>query len=295
MALDDNAVVVAAKGYVFTADVGTAAPSPDDVDTLDPELFGCQTVTFAVTGTPTGGSFTVKFASGDTPATIPWNATPDQVQTLVEALASVGADNTSVAGAALPAGTITVTFCEALEGETLTATVVDAGLTGGSTPHATVTTTTAALTWKMVGHTSREKMPEFGFSGGKPKLRGTWQRKALREVMPNEPEEDYIMLRLEQFDVDVLNLYYGDLDTSVNGVVGVPGENPPIEKAVLVWIVDGDTALAFYAPKAAIERDASIDLPIDDFTGFPIKATFLDLPRKKRFYWISKDLLGTAV
>jgi len=66
MALDDNAVVVAAKGYVFTADVGTAAPSPDDVDTLDPELFGCQTVTFAVTGTPTGGSFTVKFASGDT-------------------------------------------------------------------------------------------------------------------------------------------------------------------------------------------------------------------------------------
>lgn len=36
MALNDTAVITAAKGYIFTAPVGTAAPTPTEVDTFNP-------------------------------------------------------------------------------------------------------------------------------------------------------------------------------------------------------------------------------------------------------------------
>ena len=40
MALNDNAVFTAAKGFVYTAPVGSAAPTRDSLADFDPELFG---------------------------------------------------------------------------------------------------------------------------------------------------------------------------------------------------------------------------------------------------------------
>jgi hypothetical protein len=71
----------------------------------------------------------------------------------------------------------------------------------------------------------------------------------------------------------------------------VAGGTPvPLEKALLIIIVDGDTKIAFYSPKASIRRDDSIQLKVDDFGALPIRATFLKYGSRNKFEWINEDL-----
>jgi hypothetical protein len=102
-----------------------------------------QTVT--VTGSPTGGTYTLRFGpaqTGYTTAAITHNATAADVQSALEALTSVGASNVAVTGA-FP--TYTVTFRNWLGGRSMPLLVATAALTGGTTPGVTVTRTTAGL------------------------------------------------------------------------------------------------------------------------------------------------------
>ena len=66
-----------------------------------------QTVT--VTGTPTGGTFTLTYA-GATTAAIPFGATSAQVVTALEALPNIGAGNVTGSGGALPGTPVVITF-----------------------------------------------------------------------------------------------------------------------------------------------------------------------------------------
>lgn len=292
MPLIDEAVITAAQGYVFRAPVGTAAPTPADVDALvDPEVFGSQVSTFTVTGTPTGGSWTVKCASGDTPVTVPFNPTKAQFQDALESLQSVGVGNTVVTGTALSSG-FAVSFVGPLQGKTITITIVDAGLTGGTTPHVTSSVTTATNGWINIGHTGRKKLPEFGFEGGKLEVKGSWQKLRLREIQTGDPVVDSVKIELEQFDPVALELYYGEDSADTPGVFGVAGDFIPIECALLIVIMDGDIRIGFYAPRASVSRDASITLTEDDFGSLPIKASFLNLGSRRLFDWISEALLS---
>lgn len=103
-----------------------------------------QTVT--VTGTPTGGTYTLSFG-GQTTAGIPYNATAAQVRTALEALSSIGAGNVTTAGGPHPGTAVTVTFVGTLANTNVAQmTSNSAGLTGGTSPTATVTTTTGGGT-----------------------------------------------------------------------------------------------------------------------------------------------------
>ncbi|MET7395612.1 hypothetical protein ABZS66_19190 [Dactylosporangium sp. NPDC005572] len=103
-----------------------------------------QTVT--ITGTPTGGTYTLTF-NGQTTAAIPYNATAAQVKTALEALSTIGAGNVTTAGGPHPGTAVTVTFVGTLANTNVAQmTANSAGLTGGSTPTVTVTTTTAGGT-----------------------------------------------------------------------------------------------------------------------------------------------------
>lgn len=292
MAQNDKAVVVASQGFVFRAAPGTAAPTPSELAALNPETFGAQVQTITVTGTPDGGSFTVQNEVTDTPATVAYNATADQLQTAVESLESVGAGNTHVDGTSLATG-LAVSFIGELQGETLDLlTVDDANLTGGTTPAATASVTTAANGWKALGHTSRDTMPEFGFDGGDTSVKGSWQKKRLREIASGDPVADFVTLSLEQWDRDSLELYYGVDAAGTPGVFGVSGEFIPLEQAFLTIIVDGAVKLGFYAAKASIKRDDSIDTPVDDISSLPVKATFLNLGTHRLYDWINEDLFA---
>ncbi|WP_448333480.1 hypothetical protein [Streptomyces sp. DSM 41534] len=103
-----------------------------------------QTVT--VTGTPTGGTYTLTF-SGQTTTGIPYNATATQVKTALEALSNVNVGDVTVTGGPHPGTPVTVTFVGQYLGDDVgQMTASGTGLTGGTTPAVSVSTTTAGGT-----------------------------------------------------------------------------------------------------------------------------------------------------
>lgn len=117
------------------SDDPTTAINPDQtVDTNEQ-----QTVT--ITGSPTGGTFTLTF-SGSTTDTIAYNAAASTVQTKLRALDSIDGANVSVTGSA--GGPYTVEFIGELAATNVAQmTASGAGLTGGTTPGVTIATAVA--------------------------------------------------------------------------------------------------------------------------------------------------------
>ncbi|WP_280425280.1 major capsid protein [Nocardia carnea] len=97
-----------------------------------------QTVT--ITGTPTGGHFTLSFG-GSTTSNLAHNATAATVQAALAALPTIGTGNIAVAGSA--GGPYTVTFIGALGATNVAAMTATGSLTGGTTPAVAVALTTA--------------------------------------------------------------------------------------------------------------------------------------------------------
>lgn len=103
-----------------------------------------QTVT--ITGTPTGGTFTLSFG-GFTTAAIAYNANAATVQAALEALPTIGTGGVTCGGGALPGVAVTVTFAGNLTKLAVaTITVGTNALTGGTSPAVAVTETTPGVT-----------------------------------------------------------------------------------------------------------------------------------------------------
>jgi hypothetical protein len=99
-----------------------------------------QTIT--VTGTPTGGTFTLTFA-GETTAAIAFNASAATVRAALEALGNVNSGDLTATGGALPGTPVVVTFGGQFAGDNVPLlTANSGGLTGGSSPTVTPSTTT---------------------------------------------------------------------------------------------------------------------------------------------------------
>lgn len=106
-----------------------------------------QTVT--ITGAPAGGTFTLTY-SGQTTATIAYNAASAAVQSALVALSTTGTGNVTVTGSA--GGPYTVTFTGALAGTNVAAlTADDSGLTGGTAPEVVVATSTEGGSGNAIG------------------------------------------------------------------------------------------------------------------------------------------------
>lgn len=101
---------------------------------------GDEVQTVTITGTPTGGTFTLSY-DGQATAPIAYNAAGAAVQTALEALPGIGVGNVTVSGSA--SGPFTVTFAGDL-GDRHVQTLVGNGasLTGGTDPGVTVVVTT---------------------------------------------------------------------------------------------------------------------------------------------------------
>lgn len=149
-----------------------------------------------------------------------------------------------------------------------------------------VNAATTVTGFTLIGHTSRDDLPEFGFDGGDTEPVGTWQVEALRTVT-TEPAVDFVTFQLVQFDEDTLELYYGAANTQSDGSYGLAGApGGSTEKAFLIIIVDGPRKIAFWAPKVELRRDDSIGLATDAFGTLPMRATFLTPPSGDLFRWI---------
>jgi hypothetical protein len=102
-----------------------------------------QTVT--ITGTPTGGTFTLTSTRGGvstTTSAIAYNATAAAVQAALQALSNIGPGNVTVTGGPGPGTPYVATFDFDEDVPQMTAT---GSFTGGSSPAIAVTTTTAGV------------------------------------------------------------------------------------------------------------------------------------------------------
>jgi hypothetical protein len=102
------------------------------IDGLTTTEFGAYDIqTLSISGTPTGGTFTLAFTVGGlATAAIPYNATAAQVQAAMQALPAL-TNMVSCSGGPLPASTVTITFTKLQSMPTL---ITTNGLTGGSSP-----------------------------------------------------------------------------------------------------------------------------------------------------------------
>jgi hypothetical protein len=96
-----------------------------------------------LTGSPTGGTFTLTFM-GQTTAGVAYDANAAAVQSALEALSTIGSGNVACAGGPLPGTAVSVTFQGTLAATNVAImTGSGASLTGGSSPDVSITTTTS--------------------------------------------------------------------------------------------------------------------------------------------------------
>lgn len=130
----------ARDGSVFIAPY-----SADGITTLSAGTQANEVQTVTITGTPTGGTFTLTYA-GQTTAGIAYNADAAAVQSALEALSNLVPGDVTVGGGPGPGTPYTVTFGGSLASSNVAEmTASGASLTGGTSPAAAVTTTTPGV------------------------------------------------------------------------------------------------------------------------------------------------------
>jgi hypothetical protein len=106
-----------------------------------------ETQTITITGSPTGGSFTLTYA-GQTTSAIAYNANAATIQAALEALSTIGAGNVNVTGS----GPFTVEFINDLADENVAAMTADgASLTGGTSPDVEIAEASAGAQYVELG------------------------------------------------------------------------------------------------------------------------------------------------
>jgi hypothetical protein len=150
--------------------------------------------------------------------------------------------------------------------------------------------TTGISPWVSLGHTARDDLPVFGFEGGDTETKGTWQNATFREVTTTAAS-DFVTFNCHQFDEQVLELYYSA--TTPGSTVGkfdvTDAATTQVQKALLIVIVDGTATVGFHATKASFRRDDSMELAVDEFAAFPLRATMLKNSTDPLFSWLSYD------
>lgn len=151
---------------------------------------------------------------------------------------------------------------------------------------------TPGVAWTEIGHTSLEDMPSFSFDGGDSEIKGTWQKKSLRNIQTEAPVE-YVTFVAHQFDKLALSLYYGTDGGAVDGRFGVEaaGQKPG---ALLIVMTDGTHSVGFTASKGTYGREDNIELDSEEFNGLPIRFTILSPASGPAFEWIDEDYLSES-
>jgi len=145
-ALDDNNLI---KGAARIIAAPFSAPYPTSAGALGQMIRTGATTqnevqTLTMTGTPTGGTFTLMIY-GDVTTALAFNATAAQVQTALQALPNIG-NNVAVSGGPFPGTPIVVTYNNYMAGEPQQLiALANNSLTGGTTPTVTPVRTTAGF------------------------------------------------------------------------------------------------------------------------------------------------------
>lgn len=169
-------------------------------------------MTLTTPGTPTGGSFSLVYDGRQT-GTVPFNASAANVDTALEALANLGASQVTCAGGPLPTA-VTITFdgpATQKRPHPLITQGTPNGLTGGSSPTASIANTTPGVNathqttaggtagfwmtwWQTIGQTTIQRLKMNDGRISSLTIEASTGTKALR-ITPNllfvDPAEAY--------------------------------------------------------------------------------------------------------
>lgn len=95
-----------------------------------------------ITGSPTGGTFTLTFESQET-GDLPYNATAAEIETALLALSTIDPGEVKCFGGQLPDLAVSIHFRKGLGGANTTTIISTDSLTGGSSPQSVISTPTA--------------------------------------------------------------------------------------------------------------------------------------------------------
>jgi hypothetical protein len=135
----ENGAVTFTLQNAATKDGNAWGKGPYNVAINTPLVNEVQTVT--ITGTPTGGTFTLTY-SGQTTSAIAYNAANSAVLAALEALSNIGVGDVAVTGGPGPGTPYVVTFGGDLAAENVAQMTATGSFTGGTAPAVAVTTTT---------------------------------------------------------------------------------------------------------------------------------------------------------
>lgn len=118
-----------------------------DASTLAPVGGVSEVQTITETGTPTGGTFTLKYRGQET-AAIAYNAAASAVASALQALSNIGSTGVTATGGALPGTPVVVTFAGPLANtDVFMLQLGTNSLTGGTAPTVTVAQTTQGVSY----------------------------------------------------------------------------------------------------------------------------------------------------
>ena len=125
---------------VRTTDTPSRATSTGGMDGHQPLSAVNEVQRLVITGSPSGGTFTLTFRS-QTTSSIAYNATATAVQTALAALSTIGSGNVTVTAVNgdLPASSLLIEFKGTLAQNSLPLITATSFLTGGSTPAIAIT------------------------------------------------------------------------------------------------------------------------------------------------------------
>jgi len=148
--------------------------------------------------------------------------------------------------------------------------------------------TAPASPWDNIGHTSREDGLTITRDGGDSETIGTWQNPTLRER--RDPTTFAITAFLHQVTNDVLEMYFGPGDVDTADQFGVTSSTATIERALYIRIIDGTNEAGLYVPKVSISSEDDVEVDVEGFLAFPIRATVLQVTGSNLMTWLGPEL-----
>jgi hypothetical protein len=249
------------------APTGTTAPT-DASTTLAVPVNEIQTIT--ITGTPTGGTFTLTYA-GQTTAGIAYNAVAAAVQSALQALSTVGTGGVTVAGGPGPGTAWTATFTGILAGTNIAQmTASAASLTGGTTPAVDVTTTTPGVSgWYSPGLVSEDGLTK-DLSNTSKDIRAYGLSSVARKIVTSEDVTfKVVFLESNAVSLGVYNRLPLTGATAIipdsNGAFSVTEGTFRSQRYAAVFdAVDGSNLIRTYAPSVEVTEKDSFTIKAGD-------------------------------
>jgi hypothetical protein len=241
---------------------------------------GVQTVT--ITGTPTGGTFTLTW-NGQTTAPIAYNATASAVQSALQALP--GGSGLTATGGPLPTTAVAVNLPAAVNQSAITAN--GAALSGGSTPAVAVAQTTpgtqatneatASLPTAFLdsGYCDQKGL-DFKTNTSSNDVKGYGTTQVLRTIISDQKKTiDLTFLETNPTSVAVYNsVPLGSIVPDSSGFFKVTSGVPKNTQYAAVFdAVDGSNHMRYYAPAVQNITPGDLNLAAGQAITRPISLT----------------------